>query len=127
MRLLWSLPRAAPALLRHFAAYIDLISLDLAKTSGEIAAQCVATVVTAIFALFSLLMGCLAVVAWTWDTPYRLTAIGCMGGLFFAATVAAALYRSKIVKDSSPVLGAVRREWHEDRVLLERILSEQDR
>lgn len=125
-RLLWSLPRAAPALLRHFAAYVDLASLDLAKASREIAAELVAAALIAICGLFTLLMGCLAVVAWTWDTPYRLTAIAWMGGGFLAATVAAALYRLKVVRDKSRILESVRREWREDRVLLERLLSDQD-
>src|SRR5580698_6454284 len=66
MRLLWSLPKAAPALLRHLAAYVDLAGLDLAKAQGEIAAQLLAWIVVAVCALFAVLMGCLLVVAYTW-------------------------------------------------------------
>jgi hypothetical protein len=50
VRLLWSLPKAAPALLRHLAAYIDLAGLDLARAHKEIAAQLVATGIAAIVA-----------------------------------------------------------------------------
>jgi uncharacterized membrane protein YqjE len=123
VRVLWSLPKAAPALLRHLAAYVDLASLDLARSQREIAAQLLASVIVGICALFAVLMGCLAVVAYTWDTPYRLGAIAWLGGGFLLATIVAAVYRSRAAQARSQFLGSVRREWREDRVLLERILS----
>jgi uncharacterized membrane protein YqjE len=123
VRLFWSLPKAAPALLRHLAAYVDLASLDLARTQREIAAELLASAVVGICALFAVLMGCLAVVAYTWDTPYRLSAIAWMGGGFVLAAVVAAVYRSRAAQARSQFLASVRREWQEDRVLLERILS----
>jgi len=123
VRLLWSLPKAAPALLRHLAAYVDLASLDLARTRREIGAEFLATAVAAVCGLFAVLLGCLAVVAYTWDTPYRVTAIVWMGGGFLAVAIAAAVYRANAVRAKSEFLGSVRRAWEEDRVLLERILS----
>lgn len=126
MRLLWLLPRAAPALLRHMAAYVDLVSLDLTKASGEFAAELLASAVMTMCGLFALFMACLAVIACTWDTPYRLAAIAWMGAGFLLAAVAAALYRGRLVRAKSRMLDSVRREWQRDRVLLERILSDQD-
>ena len=127
MRLLWSLPKAAPALLRHLAAYADLASLDLARTCREVAAEFIASAVLAIAALFTLFMGCVAVVACTWDTPYRVSAIAWMGGGFLLVAVVAAVYRSRVVRARSQFLASVRRQWQEDRVLLERILSSDER
>jgi uncharacterized membrane protein YqjE len=125
--MLWSLPKAAPALLRHIAAYIDLASLDLARAYRETAAELVAVAAMAIGGLFAVFMGCLAVVAYTWDTPHRVSAIAWMGGGFLGVAIVAAVYRARIVRAKSPFLDSVRREWQEDRVLLERILSsEQD-
>jgi len=63
VRLLWSLPKAAPALLRHLAAYADLASLDLARARREFAAELLGSAIAAISGLFALFMGCLAVVA----------------------------------------------------------------
>jgi uncharacterized membrane protein YqjE len=123
VRLLWSLPKAAPALLRHIAAYIDLASLDLARAHRELAAQFLATGIVVICGLFAILLGCLAVVAYTWDTPYRVSAIAWMGGGFLLIAVVAWIYRSRVVGAKSEILGSVRGAWHEDRVLLERILS----
>ena len=126
MRLLWLLPKAAPALLRHLVAYVDLVSLDLRRAQGELAAELVISVILAICALFALLMGCLAVVAYTWDTPYRMTAIAWMGGGFLLAALVAAGYRIKAVRAKSEFLGSVRKEWHADRALLERILTSEE-
>jgi uncharacterized membrane protein YqjE len=123
VRLLWLLPKAAPALLRHLVAYVDLVSLDLGRAQRELVAELVISAILAICALFTLLMGCLAVVAYTWDTPYRMTAIAWMGGGFLVAAIVAAGYRIKTVRAQSEFLGTVRREWHADRALLERILS----
>ena len=124
--MLWSLPKAAPALLRHIAAYIDLASLDLARAYRETAAELVAVAVMAIGGLFAVFMGCLAVVAYTWDTPYRVSAIAWMGGGFLGVAIVAAVYRARIVRAKSPLLDSVRREWQEDSVLLERILSSEE-
>jgi uncharacterized membrane protein YqjE len=123
VRGLWSLPKAAPALMRHIGAYIELAGLDLAKTQREITAQVVASAIVAICALFALFMACLGVVACTWDTPYRVAAIAWMGGGFLVITIVAAVYRSRLSRARSPLLSDVRREWQEDRVILERILS----
>jgi uncharacterized membrane protein YqjE len=123
VRVLWSLPKAAPALLRHLAAYVDLASLDLARSQRELAAELLVSVLVGVCALFAILMGCLAVVAYTWDTPYRMGAIAWLGGGFVLAAIVAAIYRSRAARSRSQFLGSVREEWRQDRVLLERILS----
>ncbi|HEV7357902.1 MAG TPA: phage holin family protein [Steroidobacteraceae bacterium] len=123
MRGLWSLPRAAPALMRHIGAYVELAGLDLARTQREIMAQVVASAVVAICALFAVFMICLGVIAYTWNTPYRLAAIAWMAGGFIVVAIGAALYRARAARERSPMLADVHREWQEDRVLLERILS----
>ncbi len=123
MRGLWSLPKAGPALMRHIGAYIDLAALDLARTHREITAQVVAAAVVAICVLFAVFLSCLGVIAYFWDTPYRLAAIACLAGIFVLAAIAAAVYRARAARARSPLLADVRREWQEDRVILEKILS----
>ena len=120
---LWSLPKAAPALMRHIGAYVELAGLDLARTQREIMAQIVASAIVAICGLFAVFLICLGVIAYTWNTPYRLAAIAWMAGGFIVVAIGAVLYRARVARARSPLLGDVRREWHEDRVLLERILS----
>jgi uncharacterized membrane protein YqjE len=123
VRLLWSLPKAAPALLRLLAAYVDLASLDLARAQREIAGQVLAAVILIVCGLFALCMSCLVVVAYTWDTPHRISAIAGMGIGFFVIAVVAAVYRARAARSSSPFLASVRQQWRDDRVLLERLLS----
>jgi len=121
--MLWSLPKAAPALLRHVAAYVELASLDLARAQKEITTELLALAVAAICGLFAVFMGCLVVVAYTWNTPYRVAAIAWMGGGFVVVAIAAAAYRANAARAKSQLLASVRQEWQQDRVLLERILS----
>jgi uncharacterized membrane protein YqjE len=123
VRLFWLLPKAAPALLRHIAAYAELAGLDLARAQREVTAQLVALAVVVICVLFAVFLGCLAVVACTWDTHYRVAAIAWMGGGFLLIAIVAALFRSNAVRSQSPFLSSVRSEWKEDRVILERMLS----
>ena len=123
MSMLWSLPKAAPVLLRHLAAYVELAALDVAKAQREITAQLLASAIVAVSILFALLMGCLGVVAATWNTPNRLSAIAWMGGGFVVLAVGAAIYKARIARAQTPILDSVRREWHADRMILERILA----
>ena len=123
MRGLWSLPKAAPALMRHIGAYIELVGLDLARAQREITAQMVASAIAAICLLFAVFMACLGVVAYTWDTAYRVAAIAWMGGGFLVIAIVALIYRSSLSRGREPLFTDVRREWQEDRVILERILS----
>jgi uncharacterized membrane protein YqjE len=126
MNVLWSLPRAAPVLLRHLTAYAELAARDLGRAQREATAQLVASMLVISSLFFVALMVCLAVVAATWDTTHRLQAIAAMGGGFALLALGAVAYRSRVVRDRSPLLSAVRREWQTDRVILDRILTSVD-
>ncbi len=123
MRLLWSLPKAAPALLRHLVGYVELAGQDLEQTQRDVGASLVAGAVLLLSLFFLIFSGCLLVVALTWDTVYRVPAILWMGGVFLAVAVVAGWYRRSLVSGQAPFLATVRREWREDRVILDRILA----
>jgi uncharacterized membrane protein YqjE len=124
MRVLWLLPKAAPALLRHIGAYVELMALELEQSRRDLTVNMLAAVVAGVCVFFAVLMGCVVIVALTWDTPYRVPAVAWTGGAFLAAAVLALIYRSKAVKDQHPFLDSVKREWQEDVVVLESILAE---
>jgi uncharacterized membrane protein YqjE len=126
VRALWSLPKAAPALLRHLAAYAELAALDFGRAQREITTQLITTVIMGVCGLIALLFACIGVIAYTWDTPYRVAAIAWMAGGFLMIAVVAAVIRAKQAQGRSPFLADVQREWQEDRVLLERILSDEE-
>lgn len=123
MRGLWSLPKAAPALMRHIGAYVELVGLDLARAHREITAQVIASAIAAVCVLFAVFMTCLVVVAYTWDTSYRVAAIAWMGGGFFLIAIVALIYGFSLARSRSSLFTDIRREWQQDRVLLERLLS----
>ena len=124
MRVLWLLPKAAPALLRHIGAYLELFALDLEQSKRDLTINILASVVAGVCVFFALLMGCVVIVALTWDTPYRVPAVAWTGGAFLAVAVLALIYRSKVMKDQQAFLTSVKREWQEDIVVLESILAE---
>ncbi len=123
MRLLWSLPKAAPALLRHLVGYVELAGQDLEQTQRDLGARLLAAAVVVLSLFFVIMSACLLVVALTWDTPYRVSAILWMGGVFLAVAVVAGWYRNNVVGGQAPFLATVRREWKEDRVILDHILA----
>ena len=123
MRLLWSLPKAAPALLRHILGYVELAVQDLDQLQRDFGARLLAAVIVGICVFFLLLTGCLLVVALTWDTPHRVAAIIWMGVTFLVIAVIAVAYRFQVLSGQPPFLATVRREWKEDRVILDHILS----
>jgi uncharacterized membrane protein YqjE len=123
VRGLWSLPKAAPALMRHIGAYVELVGLDLARAHREITAQVIASAIAAVCVLFAVFMTCLGVVAYTWDTSYRVAAIAWMGGGFFLIAIVALIYGFSLARSRSSLFTDVRREWQQDRVLLEHLLS----
>jgi uncharacterized membrane protein YqjE len=126
MRLLWMLPKAAPALMRHIAGYVELAALDLARSRRDFAANLLASAIAAVAVFFTLLLACAGVVAATWDTPHRVAAIVWMAAVFLAVAIVALICRSRAVRRQAPFLASVRREWQGDAVILERILSDEE-
>jgi uncharacterized membrane protein YqjE len=126
MRLLWLLPKAAPALLRHLAGYVDLLGQEMEEMQRDFGTRLVVAAVVGVSVFFVVLSGCLVVVAMTWDTPYRVAAMAWMGGAFLLIAVIAAAYGFRVVNRQAPFLGTVRREWQADRVILERILASRE-
>jgi uncharacterized membrane protein YqjE len=123
MRLLWLLPKAAPAILRHVAGYVDLLGQELDRIQRDFGVRLVVAAIAGVSLFFVVLSGCLVVIAMTWDTPHRVAAMAWMGGAFLLVAVIAVAYGFQVVNRQAPFLGTVRREWRADRVILERILS----
>jgi uncharacterized membrane protein YqjE len=123
VRALWSLPKAAPALLRHLVAYAELAALDFARAQREVGSIFIAVAVAAVCGAFCVFLGCLALIAYYWDTPYRVAVIGGLGGAFLVVALIMLAYARRLARTRTPLFGDLRREWQEDRVILERALS----
>ena len=126
MSALWSLPQAAPILLRHLNAYASLAAQDLARSRENFGARLGAVVLAVIGIFFALLMICVAIVAATWDTSYRMIAIYALIGVFVLIAVLAGNYAAKMRRARPPMFASVQREWAIDRLILERIVSGHD-
>lgn len=126
MRFFWTLPRLAPLLFRHFGGYVELAAWDLAQSLRDLLQGLVVAVVVGVSVFFTLLMACIAVLALTWDGPHRVAAIAWMGGTFLLIALVSIWYRSSRARLQPEFLGTVRREWSQDVVLFDRLLSEED-
>jgi uncharacterized membrane protein YqjE len=118
---LLSLRRVGPVLLRHLCAYAELAGQDLAASRKDLATRLRATVIFSVCGALALLMGCFWVIAATWDTPHRMLAIGMMTTLFAVLALVAGLFATRT--SPQPAFASVRREWREDRLILEHVLS----
>ena len=118
---LLSLQRAAPVLLRHLSAYAELAGQDLAASKVELAARARSALVLLVSTVFALVMLCACVIAATWDTPYRLAAVAGLVGLFVIIAGAAAIHLAR--SPAQRAFAAVRREWRQDRALLEQLVA----
>jgi uncharacterized membrane protein YqjE len=126
MSALWSLPQAAPVLLRHLNAYAALAAQDLAKSRENFGARIGAAILTMLGIFFALLMTCVAIIALTWDTPHRMAAIYILIGVFVLTAVLSGNYAAKMRRERTPMFASVQREWAIDRVILERIVGGED-
>jgi uncharacterized membrane protein YqjE len=126
MDALWSLPRAAPILLRHLNAYFELAAQDLAKSRAHFGARMGAAVLLVLGIFFAVLMICTAIIAANWDTPHRMTAIYSLVGFFVLIAIFAGYYAAHANRSRPRMFASVRREWEIDRVILERIIGGHD-
>ena len=55
MRVLWLLPKAAPALLRHIGAYVELIAFDLEQSRRDLVAIVLVSMVAGLCVFFAVL------------------------------------------------------------------------
>jgi uncharacterized membrane protein YqjE len=122
LRTLQSLQQAIPVLLRHLGAYLELAEQDMAATKAEAVARIRLIVVFSISGFFAILMSCILVIALTWDGENRVFAIIVMGCIFTALTAASGLYLAQL-RPAKP-FDAVRREWRQDRELIDRLLAD---
>jgi hypothetical protein len=105
------LPRLARALLGHAFAYAELLCQELDAAVRTARRRLLGAVLALIAALMALLMGCVWVIAATWDGPDRLLAVGalCIGFALIAFVCGA--YAGGA---GAQPFARLRAEWHAD-------------
>jgi uncharacterized membrane protein YqjE len=117
------LSTVATIAVRHAGAYTDLILSDLDAASAALGQRLLAAAVMAGALVFAILMGCVWLIAATWDTVARYWVIAGLLGLFLAVA-AAAYWRLRLLTAGAPgVLPQTAGEWAKDRRLLEELLE----
>lgn len=120
------LPKFAPVVARHFAAYLDLFADDAAELGAHVAKRMIATLVALLALSFTIAMACVWILSAAWDTPWRQIAIASLFVVFAAATVAAwftAVRRPEV--DWSP-FNRLRAEWTLDEQLIAELMAGKD-
>lgn len=121
-RMLQTIQRAIPVFFRHLDGYVELAEEDWAATKLLARDRLKSWLVLLVSSLFAIAAVFIFVIALSWDTDYRLLAIGGLVLLSAGVAIAAALRLQR--RRNERAFGAVRREWARDRAMVQRLLSE---
>jgi uncharacterized membrane protein YqjE len=121
-----ALPRLAPALLRHFAAYVELVADETGDALRQWRRQAIGLAVIAFAGAMALLMGCVWVIAANWDGPHRGTAPALLCVIFVLVALAAWIWLRSASVAPAP-FSRLRAELQEDRELVAQLEDPQPR
>ena len=113
------LPKLAPLLARHLAAYVELLATDAALLAQALAQRLLAAAVALVAALLALQLACAWLVAVAWDTPWRSPVLALLLAVFVllaAGGVLLATRRSGALVRAVTTLGE---EWASDQKLIQ--------
>ena len=106
-------------LVRQAGAYGELIGEDLRTAGGAWRSRLWVGAALAAASAFLMEMACLWVIAFAWDTPGRLWAIGALAGFFLLALIVGALAWVRLAATPLQFLPTARFQWSKDRELIE--------
>lgn len=116
--MLAAVSRLANAAAEHAANYAEVIAVDLATARRTMTRVTLAMLVALVGALYALALACFFIVAWFWDTPSRMTAIGVLLAVFAGITAGALWFGWQARRTSPPLLHDTLRELERDREVL---------
>jgi uncharacterized membrane protein YqjE len=120
LRMLESVRRAVPIVLRHLDGYVELMEQDLSAAKAAAVSKVKALMLLGVSAVFAVLFACLLLVALAWDSDYRTLVIGIIAGTFALVAVASATIFAR--KREVP-FASLKREWREDRALVKSLIT----
>jgi len=112
------LPKFAPIVARHFAAYLELLADEAAELASQAAMRVVAMVIALLSASFAIAMGCVWILDAVWDTQWRQLAIACLFAVFTIGAIIAMVVATKGKGDELPPFSRLRAEWDQDQQLI---------
>jgi uncharacterized membrane protein YqjE len=108
---------------RHAGAYTDLILSDIDATRSMLHRRLVAGTVVVGSSVLAAALGCVWIIALTWDTPARIWAIAALLVVFLAVAAVSLWKLTTLRAREPPMLSRTAREWAKDRQLLEELLA----
>ncbi|MGH8144393.1 MAG: hypothetical protein ACREU2_18005 [Steroidobacteraceae bacterium] len=106
-------PRLLQALLRHLFAYGHLLHQEIIEALRLGRRRLVGAAVALLAGMLALMLGCLWVIAATWDGPNRLTAVGALCVGFALIAIIGGLYAGGGAGAARP-FERLRAEWRAD-------------
>lgn len=115
MSLLEALPRLALAVLRHLIAYGELLYEEGGELARRLRRSAIGLAIGAVAGFIALELGCLWIIAATWNGPNRLTAVGALCIGFALVAVISTVYASNVQRAGGRrPFARVREEWRTD-------------
>ena len=113
--MLEALPRLALAILQHLIAYGELLYEEGVEAGRRLRRSFIGLALAAAAGFIALELGCLWIIAATWDGPNRLTAVGalCIGFVVIAGICSAYASGARGAGGAKP-FQRVRDEWRAD-------------
>ncbi|HWG77951.1 MAG TPA: hypothetical protein VN660_14325 [Steroidobacteraceae bacterium] len=106
------LPRLLQVLLRHLFAYGELAYEEGVLAARRLRRRLLGAAIACVAGMLALMMGCVWVIAATWDGPNRMLAVGALCVGFVLVTIIGITYAAG--GGGRVPFDALRAEWHRD-------------
>jgi uncharacterized membrane protein YqjE len=120
------LPKFAPIIARHFAAYLELLADETTELGSHMARRVASLIITMMAVAFALALGCVWILNAVWDTPWRQAGIIGLFLLFAAIALVTWLTARRVTPEWSP-FQRLRSEWTLDQQLIVELMDENHR
>ena len=114
MSVLEALPRLALAVLQHLIAYGELLFEESVEAAGRLRRAVIGLAIAAAAAFIAAELGCVWIIAATWNGPHRLIAVGALCIGFVLIAVVGGVYAAFQVAGARRPFERTRAEWQVD-------------
>lgn len=114
-----SLRELAVSLVSHLRTRIALVKLEVEREKSRLAVMAAAIVLALLFCVLTLVIASFGIIAYYWDTNYRMYAVWSITVFFLLATIISLMVLRAKLKTRSALFESSLAELHKDQDLLE--------
>lgn len=107
-------PRLALAVFRHLVAYGELLYEEGGAVARRLRRSLIGFAIAAVTGFIALELGCLWIIAATWNSPNRLTAVGALCIGFALLAIISTVYAINVQSAGGRPFARAREEWQAD-------------